>query len=145
MWVRACEKSTSLGGAQFFVLQRLSSSGPISINDLATHTLTDQSSVSVLVKRLVERGLVGRETSAEDARKVLVHITAKGRALVSKAPCSPQERIVQAVMALPRSDSRKLAQLMEHVVREAGLHTPSPGLIFEEKRKRTKRNRINAS
>jgi len=141
MWVRACEKSTSLGGAQFFVLQRLSSSGPVSINDLAMHTLTDQSTVSVLVKRLVERGLVGRASSPEDARKVLVHITSKGRALVSKAPCSPQERIVQAVMALPRSDSRKLAQLMEHVVHEAGLHTPTPGLIFEEKQPYSKRKK----
>jgi len=133
MWDRACEKSTSVGGAQFFVLQRLSVSGLISINDLATLTLTDQSTVSVLVKRLAERGLVERKSSPKDARKVLVHITPAGRALVSKAPSSPLEKIVQAVLALPRSDSRKLAKLLERVMCEAGLQTRSPGLIIEER------------
>ena len=133
VWVRTCEKSTSLGGAQFFVLQRLVSSGPVSINDLATHTLTDQSTVSVLVKRLVERNLAERRPSPRDARKVLVHITPAGRELVSKAPCSPQERIIQAVLALSRADGRKLAQLLKSIVSETELDAGPPGLIYEEK------------
>src|SRR5205814_5128834 len=59
---RAAEQRVGLSGAQLFVLQRLAASPAMSINDLAEGTVTHQSSVSVVRRRLVERGLVRRRT-----------------------------------------------------------------------------------
>src|SRR4051812_1910780 len=49
---RAAEQSVGLSGAQLFVLQCLARHSPCSVNELAVHTATDQSSVSVVVSRL---------------------------------------------------------------------------------------------
>ncbi|MGZ3406901.1 MAG: MarR family transcriptional regulator, partial [Polyangia bacterium] len=67
---RASEESVGLSAAQLFVLQKLDPEQPLSLNELAARTLTHQSSVSVVVSRLVERGLVLRRPAASDARRL---------------------------------------------------------------------------
>src|SRR6476469_5515570 len=50
---RAGLKRRGLGAAQTFVLHELSRDAPLSINELAERTATDQSTVSVVVHKLV--------------------------------------------------------------------------------------------
>src|SRR5262249_20550369 len=73
-------------GAQLFVLQQLAEVPGASLRDLADRTLTDQSSVSVVVSRLVDGGQVMRRTSATDARRTELTLTGSGRALLRRAP-----------------------------------------------------------
>src|SRR5580692_3701743 len=58
---RGAERGAGISGAQLFVLQSLAQGSAASLNELADRTLTDQSSVSVVVKRLVTRGMVARK------------------------------------------------------------------------------------
>src|SRR3954469_8533224 len=67
---RAAEKSLGLTGAQLFVLQKLADAPGLSLNALAAQTHTHQSSVSTVVSRLVERGLVLRPAAADDGRRL---------------------------------------------------------------------------
>src|SRR3978361_1998981 len=67
---RTAQARVGLSGAQLFVLQCLARQSPCSINDLAARTATDQSSVSVVVSRLVARGHVLRTPSEADRRSV---------------------------------------------------------------------------
>ncbi|HEX3345342.1 MAG TPA: helix-turn-helix domain-containing protein, partial [Polyangiaceae bacterium] len=60
---RDAERSAGISGAQLFVLQSLRNEAAASLNELAERTLTDQSSVSVVVKRLADRKLVARKES----------------------------------------------------------------------------------
>ncbi len=55
---RAAEARLGLSGAQIFVLQTLAETPGISVNELSARTYTHQSSVSVVLKRLIQRGLV---------------------------------------------------------------------------------------
>src|SRR5213083_186147 len=57
---RAAQTDLGISGAQLFVLTELGKTGSLSLNDLALRTRTDQSSVSVVVSRLVDAGLVTR-------------------------------------------------------------------------------------
>src|SRR5262249_57297587 len=57
---RAVELKMGSSLAQLFVLQQLAERSADSLNELAERTATHQSSVSVVVRRLVERGLVAR-------------------------------------------------------------------------------------
>jgi DNA-binding MarR family transcriptional regulator len=66
---RRSEQQVGIGGAQLFVLQQLADAPAGSINDLAARTYTHQSSVSVVVRRLVEQGLVARQASASDRHR----------------------------------------------------------------------------
>src|SRR4051794_773106 len=61
---RTAEQRLGISGAQLFVLHQLRR-GPVdSLQTLADRTLTHQSSVSVVVSRLVRKGWVRRRPSA---------------------------------------------------------------------------------
>src|SRR5215471_2765435 len=83
---RAIELKMGISLAQLFVLQQLAERAADSLNDLAERTATHQSSVSVVVRRLVERGLVSRTASANDRRRIEIDVTPSGRSLLADAP-----------------------------------------------------------
>ena len=118
---RAAEQRVGLSGAQLFVLQRLASSPARSINDLADATVTHQSSVSVVVRRLVERGLVRRVACSDDGRKAEVSLTARGRRLLERAPGAAQDRLIEGLRRMTAADRQSLATQLGRLVRAMGL------------------------
>ena len=91
---RAAQSELGISGAQLFVLFELGKTPALSLNDLAARTRTDQSSVSVVVSRLVDAGLitlrfnfrcVGASTGVhneiagarEDVRDALIYLSEK--------------------------------------------------------------------
>src|ERR1043165_8942088 len=83
---REIELKIGISLAQLFVLQQVAERPAESLNDLADRTATHQSSVSVVVRRLVDRGLVSRKSSTIDKRRVQIAATAAGGNLLKGAP-----------------------------------------------------------
>jgi DNA-binding MarR family transcriptional regulator len=135
---RGAEQRVGLSGAQLFVLQRLAGSPALSINELADATLTHQSSVSVVVRRLVERGLVRRGASGEDGRRVEVSLTARGRHLIERAPGAAQDRLIEGLRRMSTADCRTLAIQLQRLVRAMGLDDQPPAMFFESAPRRKK-------
>jgi DNA-binding MarR family transcriptional regulator len=109
---REAERTAGISGAQLFVLQSLADGSASSVNELAERTCTDQSSVSVVVRRLVERGLVTRAPSKRDARRVELSLSATGRRLVKRCPEPTQARLLAG---LRRMDATELASLRDRL------------------------------
>ena len=61
-------------------LRRLDEHGPMRITDLATAELVTQPTMTALVARLAQEGLVSKTRDAADARAVLVELTDAGHA-----------------------------------------------------------------
>ncbi|MEO7735787.1 MAG: MarR family winged helix-turn-helix transcriptional regulator [Kofleriaceae bacterium] len=118
-------------GAQLFVLQQVAELPGVSLRDLAERTLTDQSSVSVVVSRLVEAGHVVRQISAQDARRTELTLTATGRALLRRAPALAQTRLMATLRAVPPAQLRVTAGVLGRVVRALGTR-PGPAQMFFE-------------
>src|SRR5689334_18197749 len=102
---RESEKRAGLSGAQLFVLQKLRDGGGTqSLNELAQRTLTHQSSVSVVVQRLVEQGLVSRVRGKHDARRIELSLTPAARGKIRRAPESAaQDRLLAGLEKLSAS------------------------------------------
>jgi len=113
---RAAEQTVGVSGAQLFVLQQLNRAPAQSLNELATRTLTHQSSVSVVVSRLVERRFVSRTASPDDGRRVVLSVTPAGRAVLARAPEAAQARLVDGLRRLPQRRVRELAQSLRALV-----------------------------
>jgi len=96
---------------------------------LAERTVAHQSSVSVVVSRLVNTGLVQRTRSPRDGRSRDIALTAKGRAVLRKTPPATQERMIDAIAALSAADRRRLAGLLEVVVDRSGLAETHPAML----------------
>jgi MarR family transcriptional regulator, lower aerobic nicotinate degradation pathway regulator len=129
---RNAEQRVGLSGAQLFVLQCLSRQSPCSVNELASATATDQSSVSVVVSRLVSRGYVKRVTSKLDRRRVELSLTPAGRTLLGAAPEAAQERLLFALAKLKKSELSLLSALLGKLVELAEVPSDSPSLFFED-------------
>lgn len=138
---RAAEDRLGISAAQLFVLHEVGRGARLSINELAERTLTDQSSVSVVVKRLAEKRLVERQPSAEDARRTEVMLTSKGRALLRNAPEATQVELIAGLERLEPADRASLARLLTELV--AGLETASNDapMFFEDGETRRPRRR----
>ena len=141
---RAAESRLGLSAAQLFVLERLSE-GPVgSMAELAGRTLTDASSVSVVVQRLAERGLVVRAVSHDDARRTTLRLSASGKRLLGSAPRSPQGDLLDSLEHLSTAERRELERLLERVVRGMGIDETAPTPMFFEGEARLARRRTRA-
>jgi len=96
--------------AQLFALRQLAEHPGASINELAALTFTHQSSVSVVVQRLVARGLVARLSVGGDRRRHRFAPSAAGRRLLRNAPPAAQDRLIAAISALPARERRVLVR-----------------------------------
>ncbi|MBK7862559.1 MAG: MarR family transcriptional regulator [Archangiaceae bacterium] len=123
-----------VSGSQLFVLQQLIDHPRASLRDLARLTHTDHSSVSVVVARLVRRKLIARKTSAADARRVELTLTAKGRALLHRPPEVLQQRLVRSMERLPEGQLATLRRLLEQVVRDIGFESEPAEMFLEHMR-----------
>jgi DNA-binding MarR family transcriptional regulator len=133
---RAAENELGLSGAQLLVLQLLKSTPSLSVSELAERTKTHQSSVSAVVSRLAEAGLVKRKTSEADARRTEVQLTSAGtRLLEKKAPVLAQEKLFFSIAELSSAKQRQLSELLEEVVRVAGFADEPATLFFEDHKK----------
>ncbi|WP_257308728.1 MarR family winged helix-turn-helix transcriptional regulator [Geothrix fuzhouensis] len=112
----SCEKQFGLSAAQLFVLQALRDQPGMSLGEVAARTVTDQSSVSVVVRKLQEKGLVQKGVSTEDARRLELSLTAAGQRLTGQTPPTVQDLLIRRIAGLEPGDRGRLAELLEHLV-----------------------------
>jgi len=104
----------------------------LSLNELAARTLTDQSSVSVVVTRLVEAGLVTRDRDERDARRLVLHLTRSGRALLQKAPPVAQERLLAVFDRMSADDRKHFADTFDEIVNSLDADEGPAPMLFED-------------
>lgn len=138
---RDTERRVGLSAAQLFVLSRLSRHEGLSLNELSEHSLTHQSSTSVVVRKLVERGLVRRSTAVEDRRRHALSLTPAGRKLIARGPVAAQDRLVDGLGRMPPRDVARLATLLNRLVESVGgdASTPAPLIDAPEARRPPRR------
>ena len=129
---RQAQTDLGISGAQLFVLRELGKTPALSLGDLAARTRTDQSSVSVVVTRLVEAGLITRDRDSRDARRLVLNLTRAGRALLQKAPPAAQERLLAAFDRMPAAEQQRFADTFEEIINDVGAEEGPAPMLFEE-------------
>jgi DNA-binding MarR family transcriptional regulator len=118
---RAIERQLGISLAQLWVLQILNDGSVSSLNELAGTTATHQSSVSVVVSRLVQRGLVARTPAPDDKRRVQIELTEEGRRVMISAPTTVQVQLIVGLRQMAFERRHQLASLMREWLTIAGL------------------------
>lgn len=130
---RAGLKEHGLGASQLYVLHELKRESPLSINELARRTATDQSTVSVVVAKLIDKGFVMRERSEQDGRRIDLTLTAKGHLLIRRLPPPIQWSIIDGVQRLPRARAKALADALEEICDVLGIRDAHPPMLMEDR------------
>jgi MarR family transcriptional regulator, lower aerobic nicotinate degradation pathway regulator len=129
------EKEIGISSAQFFVLQKIAErETPPSINELAEATLTHQSSVSVVVSKLLRKKLIERVRSQTNSRSVEVRLSKQGLDLLRESHHSLQERLMNAVVGMEERDRQGLVQGLAILIQKAGLQEEEESLFFEDRK-----------
>jgi DNA-binding MarR family transcriptional regulator len=129
---RSIEGKLGISLAQLFVLQQLADKPAESLNELAERTATHQSSVSVVVRRLVERGLVTRDASQTDRRRVQIALTPTGQNMLRGAPPTVQSDLMHGMSRMSPEKRAILAELLETWVLASGIDLAAPPMMFED-------------
>lgn len=75
---------------QYLVLMVLWEDDNLTVNDIARRLILNTNTVTPLLKRMEQQGIIVRKRSDEDERKVIVQLTNKGRELQEDASRIPE-------------------------------------------------------
>lgn len=105
---RDVEKKAGVAGAQVWALSVIRDRPGVGVNELAKAMDIHQSTASNLIKPLIERGMVTAGRAENDRRALELKITARGTAVLKKAP-APVTGVLPD--ALSRLDLETLTRL----------------------------------
>lgn len=100
------------------VLSTLASQGGMSISALAQMTVSKQPTVTRLLLRLEEQGLVERSTSLDDRRFTLVRVTRSGRRLVSGLIELAQRHEAEILSGIDADKAEVLKQILQELIEQ---------------------------
>ena len=102
------ERTTGLPGAQLWALHEIASHDALSVGDLAERLRLRQATVSNLLHRLEDRGLVRKGRSPADQRVVELHLTPAGRKALKSSAAHPRGLLPNVLEGLSAAQLRKV-------------------------------------
>ena len=112
LYSKQLSKTAGLTSPQLLILSAIARMGDVTIGTIAREVKLSQATVTTILDRLERRGLVYRERSTVDKRKVHAHLTAEGEEALSTAPTPLQQSFIARYEGLdPWEQSMILASL----------------------------------
>jgi len=110
---RRLARQTGLTAPQLAVLQAIAELGEVTTGRISAHVSLSQATVTLILDRLVERGLVERYRSQADRRVVHSRLTEDGKAALVAAGPAIGARLLRDFAALPAERRKALAGALE--------------------------------
>jgi len=110
IYTKELNKKFSVSAPQVATLLALFDGGPLSPSLIARKIMVNSSTVTGIIDRLEQKGLVVRLRNSPDRRIVTVELTEPGRRLAENAPPPIQHKIVEGLMKLGDGDLETVVQ-----------------------------------
>lgn len=102
---------------QYLVLMILWEEDAVPVNDIAKKLILNTNTITPLLKRMEQQGILKRERSSEDERKVIVRLTKSGKELQHKAALIPEQLASQLLSGtLNMEDLMKLKDNLDKII-----------------------------
>ncbi|WP_461480448.1 MarR family winged helix-turn-helix transcriptional regulator [Porticoccus sp.] len=108
-------KTSGLTAPQILLLQAIRDRGQVTIGELAGDISLSQATVTTIIDRLEKRGLVYRERSTADKRKVHAHLTERAVEVLRHAPKPLQEHFARQFEALQEWEQSMILSSLQRV------------------------------
>ncbi len=112
---KALRVATGLKTSQLLVLQALEDSPELTVGEITGQVHMAQASVTMIVARLEELGLVDRTRGTSDKRKVFVRLTDAGHDILEQAPEALHQRFAEQFEPLKTWEKTMLVASLQRV------------------------------
>lgn len=107
--------SAGITGPQLIILKELRLHDRITTTELAEKISLSQSTVTSILDRLVDRGLVSRNRDEIDKRKWFLEISNDGKAIVDSSPSAVQQDFVDSFLQLPEKEQKSMLDTLQNI------------------------------
>jgi len=104
LYTKELSKTYQVSAPQLHCLLALYDHGPLPPSQIARYIMVKSSTVTGIIDRLEQKGLVTRIRNSPDRRVITIELTEAGRTLVLNAPPPIQHKIVDGLKKLPESE-----------------------------------------
>lgn len=112
---RRLSKEAGLTAPQLLVMQAILSQEEMTMGQIAQSVSLSQATITSILDRLENRGLVERYRGKEDKRRVYAHVTAEGKALLEKAPTPLQVEFAERFNQLQNWEQTQILSSLQRV------------------------------
>ena len=113
---REIERTCGVSGSQLWIMQEILHAPGVGVSELAERMSIHQSTCSQLVDKLASSGLVIKERSKEDQRRVGLCLSENARKLLQSAPGPAEGVLPDSLRALPPATLKSLDSSLEQVI-----------------------------
>lgn len=97
---------------QFAVLEVLYHKGDLSIGEVKDSVLSSDGTIPVVVRNLVQQGLIASHADARDKRRTIISLTPKGRDTIATLYPENEAMLEEAFQHWTETDRKTLRQLL---------------------------------
>ncbi len=115
VWSRHLLQHYGLTSPQLATLREIQGGRNVSTGTLASALHLSQPTVTGILTRLEQRGLITRVRSEDDRRSVLATVTEEGKALVAKAPQLLRDSFCEELVTLPVDEQQRILATLQKV------------------------------
>ena len=115
---REIEQRCGVSGSQLWIMQEIGNTPGIGVTELSSRLSIHQSTCSQLVEKLVSHGLIIKERSREDQRRVGLNLTEEADRRIRLAPGPAEGLLPEALRELPEETILTLNTALQKVIQQ---------------------------
>ena len=108
LYTKELNKKYQVSTPQLNCLLALYEYGPLPPSRIADYIMVKSSTITGIVDRLEQKGLVSRYRNSPDRRVITIELTEAGRKLAENAPPPIQQKIVDGLKRLPEDEVNQI-------------------------------------
>jgi len=112
LYTKELNRTYQVSGPQLNCLLALHEYGPLPSSQIAKTIMVDSSTVTGIIDRLEQKGLVERSRTSPDRRVIIVSLTEKGEELATNAPPPFQKKVVEGLRKLPDHEVEEIIKAL---------------------------------
>ena len=109
LYTKELNKIYNISSAQLNCLLTLHETGPLPPSQIAKSMMVNSSTITGIIDRLEQKGLVKRMRISSDRRVITVDLTQSGKVLAENAPPPIQHKLFDGLKKLPEKDIKYIA------------------------------------
>jgi DNA-binding MarR family transcriptional regulator len=111
-YTKELNKKYNVSAPQVACLLALLEDGPMALSQVARKIMVNSSTLTGIIDRLEQKGLVTRTRTSPDRRVITIELTEEGRKVAENAPPPVQLKIVEGLKQLNEQEREQIIQAL---------------------------------